>query len=131
MSDDERLAPPVTTAQQTKAVAPPSDVGKGPVDEPEETITFDSSVDAAATDEAEPEKESLELLSSNEEDAPAPVVARAVAKRSESADFEMVGEENSGEVVEEGNIDDDDAPLEESNYELDELEAEIARELED
>lgn len=129
MPDEERSAPPVTSAP--KKAAAPADVVRGRVDEPEETITFESiGVDAvAATDEIEPEEHS-ELSSTNEEDISAPVEPKPTMKSSESADFEMVGDESSGVDVE-GDTVKDDILLDQSNYELDELEAEIARELED
>jgi hypothetical protein len=127
MTDEERQAPATAQAASVAAVAAASDVG-GPVDDAEETVTFDSSSgDGVATGETEQEEPS-ELFDKKEEDTSAPA-SKPTPKRSES-DYEMVGDESSGYDVA-GAINDDGVPLEEANYELDELEAEIARELED
>ena len=81
---------------------------------PEETITFDAP-------EAEGEAETTTANEPSTEQSPKP------APKHTESDYEIVNDDTANEEIEA----DSDSPLDDADYELDELEAEIARELED
>jgi hypothetical protein len=89
----------------------------------DETITFETS-DAPGSVALDAESTAL---FAKHESASTTAVKPATKGPSES-DFEMVGEDKLDTEVEDGA---EDSPLGDEDYELDELEAEIARELED
>lgn len=140
MPDEVRQSPVTTAAQTVAAVAaaPPCAPVVAAVvveeDAAEETITFDGddgATDAGGGGETEQEEASA-LFGKGEANTatPADAASRPTTKRAES-DYEMVGDDSTGVDVDDANTGDDASPQEDADYELDELEAEIARELED
>ena len=130
--EDRQVPVGTNTVAKTQAAVVASNIAKPAHgdDGAEETITFDGDGDALATSgEAEQEEKSSALFAKVEAASATAAASKPTAKLSE-ADYEMVGEDTGGDDVE-GDIGDDDSPLEAADYELDELEAEIARELED
>ena len=114
-SDTLEESPPVAPTTQAAVEEPPN--------ENEETITFENDGDVEATTEKADSKHPLKAEEKTTKSRP------TTDESSESVDFEMVEEGNEQDV--EGALGADDPPLDSDDYELDELEAEIARELED
>jgi Pre-toxin domain with VENN motif len=119
------LSPPTSIGSLMDAIsAQVSAMNEAPATDTDvdETITFETTdVSGSVAHDAE----STALF--KQESASSSTVKAATKGPSES-DFEMVGEDKLDTEVEDGA---DDAPLGDEDYELDELEAEIARELED
>jgi hypothetical protein len=124
---------PVTT---TSPVVPPSvsvPVASAGVagENIEETITFDEDMVNAETSNSEVKHEKSDTLFEPFGDSTVQL-SKPPTIRSES-DYEMVDDDGT-RLLEDSVVNSDigaDTPLEDADYELDELEAEIARELED
>lgn len=87
-------------------------------------ITFDGDDDVSSVVES---GEASNMNGVNEVALEAPAVSKPIAQRTES-DYEMIGDDVGGKDLDAAV---DDSPPDDAGYELDELEAEIARELED